>query len=92
MTPDEFITKAEWAARLKVTTRTIDSWMVKGYLPFRKIGRTVRFSWTEVCERLTANNVRKLSGSTNLISEPGIASSLRQEANAIRKIARRASL
>jgi excisionase family DNA binding protein len=92
MTPDEFITKAELAARMKVTTRTIDSWMAKGYVPFRKIGRTVRFSWSEVCERVPANNIGKLRSSTNLISKPGIASSLRQEANAIRKIARQASL
>jgi hypothetical protein len=72
MTHDEFITKAQLAARMKVTTRTIDSWMVKGYVPSRKIGRTVRFSWTEVCERLTAHNIGKLSNSTNSISKPGI--------------------
>lgn len=37
MTQDEFITKAQFAVRMKVTTRTVDSWMAKGYMPFRKI-------------------------------------------------------
>lgn len=91
MTSDEFITKAELAVRMKVTARTIDSWMAKGYVPFRKIGRTVRFSWSEVCERWPGNNIAKLGSSPVLISKAGIASSLRQEANAIRKIARQAS-
>jgi excisionase family DNA binding protein len=82
---DEFITKAQLAARMKVTTRTIDSWMAKGYVPFRKIGRTVRFSWAEVCERLLARNLTKLNPSTKSTMELGIASILRQEARAIRK-------
>ena len=37
-----FITKTEVAARMRGTPRTIDPWMAKGLIPFRKIGRTVR--------------------------------------------------
>jgi excisionase family DNA binding protein len=42
------LTKAELAPRLGITTRTVDSWMAKGYLPFLKIGRTVRFRLSDV--------------------------------------------
>jgi hypothetical protein len=40
---DNYITKQGMAVRMKVTPRTIDAWMAKGLVPYRKIGRTVRF-------------------------------------------------
>jgi len=42
---NEYITKTEMAARMHVSPRTIDAWMTKGLVPYRKIGRTVRFDW-----------------------------------------------
>src|SRR5258706_11381695 len=44
------LTKLEIAAYCGVVPRTIDQWMATGKIPFRKIGRTVRFSLAEVNE------------------------------------------
>jgi excisionase family DNA binding protein len=50
MVPEKYLTKGEVAARLRKTTRTIDSYMAHGILPFIKIGRSVLFDW-EDCQR-----------------------------------------
>ena len=42
------LTKAEVAAYAQCTTRCIDNWMRRGYLPYFKIGRTVRFKVADV--------------------------------------------
>ena len=49
---DGLMDKAELALRLKISTRTLDDWMRKGRLPFLKIGKTVRFRWSEVLAHL----------------------------------------
>ena len=43
-----YATKTDVARLFQVTTRTIDSWLARGLLPSRKIGRTVRFSLAEI--------------------------------------------
>lgn len=45
---EEYISKKEVAARLKQDERTVNNWMRLGLLPYYKIGRTVRFKWSEV--------------------------------------------
>ena len=45
---NDYITKNQVAERFQVTPRTIEAWMAKRYLPFQKIGRTVRFHWPTV--------------------------------------------
>ena len=40
---ERLATKAEVAAYFQVKVRTVDRWMVKGYLPYRKIGHHIRF-------------------------------------------------
>ena len=45
---EDYINKKELALRLKKTRRTIDHWMKRGWLPYYKIGRCVRFKWSEV--------------------------------------------
>jgi excisionase family DNA binding protein len=77
------LTKAEIAARFKVTSRTIDTWMRKRLLPFRKIGRTVRFDWTEVSEHLRSFD-NNSPGKTPLFPAIGIARALKDEARKIR--------
>ena len=81
---DEYIDKRQMATRLGVTTRTIDSWMAKTLIPFRKIGRLVRFDWEEVREHLKA---RSRPAAVNPVRQPGsgIAGLLRQRAAEIRK-------
>jgi len=49
---DEILEKPETARRLKISTRTLDQWMRDGRVPFLKIGKTVRFRWTDVVTHL----------------------------------------
>jgi excisionase family DNA binding protein len=43
-----FLTKAQVAELFQIELRTLDSWMHKGFLPYLKIGRTVRFTMTDI--------------------------------------------
>ena len=52
---ESFIDKAEVGKRLAMKPRTIDDWMKRGLLPFYKMGRAVRFKWSEVEAHLSAN-------------------------------------
>ena len=49
---DEILAKSETAKRLKISKRTLDQWMRVGRVPFLKIGRTVRFRWSDVLAQL----------------------------------------
>ena len=46
------LTKNELAAELQVSTRTINEWQRRGYLPFLKIGARVRFQWPQLLTTL----------------------------------------
>ena len=50
--PEEFITKEEVARRLKKTTRTIEHWQRRGYIPFVKVQQSVLFRWSSVVAQL----------------------------------------
>ena len=52
---EPFIDKAEVGRRLGMRPRTVDDWMSRGLLPFYKLGRSVRFKWSEVESHLAAN-------------------------------------
>lgn len=55
---DEILDKRELASRLKLSVRTIDAYMRQGKLPFCKLGgKTVRFRWLHVLEKLSACRV-----------------------------------
>jgi excisionase family DNA binding protein len=47
--------KKQMAAHFNVSTRTIDEWMRKGYLPYFRIGRQVRFKKSDVDEAMNRN-------------------------------------
>ncbi len=49
---EEFITKEEVARRLKKTTRTIENWQRRGYIPFVKVQQSVLFRWSNVVAQL----------------------------------------
>lgn len=51
----QLLTKTEVAAYAQCTTRCIDNWMKLGYLPYFKIGRTVRFKVSDVDAYLIEN-------------------------------------
>lgn len=52
---ENFITKEEISKRLNKNPRTIRDWMRRGWLPYYKIGRSVRFDWQEVRTHLGRN-------------------------------------
>ena len=52
---DELIEKPETARRLRVSTRTLDDWMRTRKVPYLKIGKTVRFRWSDVLAHLQNN-------------------------------------
>jgi len=82
---EKFITKEEVAERLRVTSRTVDNWMKKNVIPFRKIGRTVRFDWAEVRDHLAQKTGKLSSIPFHQTRGPGIADSLRERAKEIRR-------
>ncbi|QQL43706.1 helix-turn-helix domain-containing protein [Sulfuriroseicoccus oceanibius] len=49
---ESLITTRELARRLKVTERTIENWRRDGRIPALKIGRAVRFLWSDVIDAL----------------------------------------
>jgi len=49
---DELIDKREIAARLKISTRSVDEWQRSGKIPYLKIGKTVRYRWPDVLAHL----------------------------------------
>ena len=50
----EFLTKRELAALLKVTVRTLETWLREGRLPFIKVSKSVRFHWPTVLAHLNS--------------------------------------
>ncbi len=55
-TGTELLNKKEVAARLKVTTRTIENWTRYGVIPFLKIKKVTLFCWDDVVKHLKANH------------------------------------
>jgi predicted site-specific integrase-resolvase len=49
---NELLNKKEVAARLKVTTRTIENWQQRGVIPFIKIKKVTLFCWDDVVRHL----------------------------------------
>ena len=52
---EPYINKAEVGRRLGIRPRTVDAWLKNGRLIFYKIGRSVRFRWSEVEAHLAEN-------------------------------------
>ena len=46
------LSKKQLAERIGVSARTLDTWIEQRRIPYLKIGRTVRFSLSEVSEHL----------------------------------------
>lgn len=45
---EPFIDKWEVCRRLSMKVRTVDAWMRSGRLVYYKMGRSVRFKWSEI--------------------------------------------
>ena len=50
---DGLLNKRSLAVKLGISKRTVDAWMKKKRLPFIKVGKTVRFRWPDVLEKLS---------------------------------------
>lgn len=55
---DELLTKQGLRPKLKVSIRTVDEWMKQGRLPYIKIGKAVRFRWSDVVAHLERFRVK----------------------------------
>jgi excisionase family DNA binding protein len=49
---DGLLTKRELAAKLRVSTRTLDDWQRLGRIAFFKIGKSCRYRFSDVLEKL----------------------------------------
>jgi excisionase family DNA binding protein len=49
---DGLLNKRTLAVKLGISKRTVDAWMHQKRLPFIKLGKTVRFRWRDVLEKL----------------------------------------
>ena len=49
---DGLLNKRSLAVKLGISKRTVDAWMKNKRLPFIKVGKTVRFRWPDVLEKL----------------------------------------
>jgi excisionase family DNA binding protein len=54
---DGLLNKRGLAVKLGISKRTVDAWMRQKRLPFIKVGKTVRFRWPDVLEKLNAFRV-----------------------------------
>ena len=54
---DGLLNKGELAVKLDISKRTVDAWMKSRRLPFIKVGKTVRFWWPDVLEKLNGYRV-----------------------------------
>lgn len=58
-TSDELITKNQLAKKLKVSTRTIDIWVQKKYIPKIKVASSARFDWGDVVSQIKGQETAK---------------------------------
>jgi len=54
---DGLLTKPGLAPKLQISPRTLSYWMKRGWVPYIKIGKTVRFKLEDVLEKLSAHRV-----------------------------------
>jgi predicted site-specific integrase-resolvase len=54
---DGLLTKRGLAPKLQISPRTLSYWMRRGWVPYIKIGKTVRFRLEDVLEKLSARRV-----------------------------------
>jgi excisionase family DNA binding protein len=54
---DGLLNKWELAPKLRISRRTVDLWMRRGWLPYIKLGKTVRFRWPDVLAKINERRV-----------------------------------
>lgn len=56
-TEAEFLTKLEVASMLRVSPRTLDTWLQRGIVPHIRLGRSVRFSRASLTRHLELQTI-----------------------------------
>ena len=56
-TKEEYLTPEELASRLKLSRRTVYSWLKAGRVPFVRIGRLIRVPASAVMELMTKGGI-----------------------------------
>jgi excisionase family DNA binding protein len=59
---EAFLTKIEVAQILRITSRSVDEWMRRGFIPFYKIGRSIRIKREDLEQHL--KNTCRVAGRT----------------------------
>ena len=54
---DGLLTKRELATKIRVSTRTLDEWQRRGRIAYLKIGKSCRYRWLDVIEKLNQYRV-----------------------------------
>jgi excisionase family DNA binding protein len=54
---DGLLNKHGLAPKLHISVRTVDDWMKRGWIPYIKLGKTVRFKLEDVLAKLNAHRV-----------------------------------
>ena len=54
---DRLLKKRELAERLGVSSRTVDDWQRRGRIAYLKIGKSCRYRWDDVLEKLKSYRV-----------------------------------
>jgi hypothetical protein len=54
---DGLLTKRGLAPKLEISPRTLDDWMRRGFVPYIKIGKSVRFRFEDVIAKLNTHRV-----------------------------------
>ena len=54
---DDLLNKFELAHKLHVSKRTVDEYMKRGWLNYFRLGKTIRFRWSDVLEKLNERRV-----------------------------------
>lgn len=68
---ETFLDVGQVAQMLGLSIATIRKWVLTGYIPYKKIGRAVRFSTSEVQDWARAKTGRKEQPQTQEIKEAG---------------------
>jgi excisionase family DNA binding protein len=54
---DALLTKKELAPKLRISRRSVDNWVRNRKIPYYKLGKSIRFRWADVLEKLNAYRV-----------------------------------
>ena len=67
---ETFLDVRQVAAMMGLSVATIRKWVLTRYIPYQKLGRTVRFSAPEIREWVKSRSVKPLEGQSTATDNP----------------------